>query len=92
MEVRASDDPEPFLVRALRRNSEHRRNLESYAFLLNARGRGDSLVYYQKAVVTYYEHWTYRVGEASPSSSPSSSSSSSSSPLSSRSSPYSSSS
>jgi len=56
----ALKDAEPELYRALRRKSNHRQNLESLAFYLNVKGSPDAIIYYQRSLQTYFEHWYYR--------------------------------
>jgi hypothetical protein len=51
--------PELF-ERALRRNSHHRRNLEAYAYFLSGQSDDGALYFFQRSLLTYFEHLRYR--------------------------------
>jgi len=53
-------DAEVYYRRAIECGPDNKDNLEGYAWFLRQKGAAESLFYYQRALLQYYEHFEYR--------------------------------
>ena len=56
-----SADADIFYQRAIDSGPTNRDNLEGYAWFLRKKDAAESLFYYQRALLQYYEHFEYRL-------------------------------